>query len=598
MNVFEISVTGAVLIFAVILLRAAGRKRLPMRTFTVLWHVALLRLLLPFGLPSPFSAASIGQKLIRPLAKIFSRPDGAGAADISASPTSSGVSHGTFFFETAPSDAPPISEAFHTAGGIAQESASSARFAPDWRLIVWIAGAVLCLSLFAAFYVRALKRFRQSLPLESDFARDWLAAYSPGRKIEVRRSDRIGSPLTYGVLRPVILLPSDTDLTDTKRLEFILAHELTHIRHFDSLTKLTLALAVSLHWFNPAVWLLFVLFNRDMELACDEAVVRMFGTDSRRDYALMLIGFVEKKNLPVLPVNGFGQVAIRERIGAIMKVRRITWAASLAAVIAVCGITAVFATTAAQETPEKPEQTEQTEQMDAGADTLAAEQEEEARLFEAELQAQVQAELDEQLKLEAEQHARDEAERALEAERQRQEEAQAEIPLWEKYGLTEEEFMSEKALRFREKLEEQEAQRLAEQARLQAEQEAKLRRDAEQDPEAEIPVWEKLGITEDEYLHGEKYQKIREKLEHKEAERAAEEERERMRAEVLAFRAAKEAASAKWLDKRQIFDRICEILLTGAESREDRLASLDALILEFRADFDYDSRSASCFPRL
>ncbi len=553
MNVFEISVTGAVLIFAVILLRAAGRKRLPMRTFTVLWHVALLRLLLPFGLPSPFSAASIGQKLIRPLAKIFSRPDGAGAADISASPASSGVSHGTFFFETAPSDAPPISEAFHTAGGIAQESASSARFAPDWRLIVWIAGAVLCLSLFAAFYVRALKRFRQSLPLESDFARDWLAAYSPGRKIEVRRSDRIGSPLTYGVLRPVILLPSDLDLSDTKRLEFILAHELTHIRHFDSLTKILLALAVSLHWFNPAAWVLYRFFNRDMELACDEAVVRMFGADTRRDYALMLLELVEKKNPPPMPANGFGQVAIRERIGAIMKVRRITWAASLAAVIAVCGITAVFATTAvtARENPEEPGLPEQT-------DALAAEEEEQKRLLEAE----IEAEQAERQIMEAEQHARDEAERALEveAERQRQEEAR---------------------------------QIAEEQARLQAEQEAQLRRDAEQDPEAEIPVWEKLGITEDEYLHGEKYQKIREKLEQKEAERAAEEERERMRAEVLAFRAAKEAASAKWLDKRQIFDRICEILLTGAESREDRLASLDALILEFRADFRYNEEHGS-----
>ena len=63
MNIFELSVTGAVLIFAVILFRAVGKKRLPMRTFTVLWHVALLRLLLPFGLPSPFSAASIGQNV-------------------------------------------------------------------------------------------------------------------------------------------------------------------------------------------------------------------------------------------------------------------------------------------------------------------------------------------------------------------------------------------------------------------------------------------------------------------------------------------------------------------------------------------------------
>lgn len=580
MSIFELSVTGGVLILAVLLVRAVGRKRLPMRTFTVLWHVALLRLFLPVELPSPISAASIGQKLIRSLAQAFSRADSAGAADVPASPAFSGISGGMFFYESGFSDAYPVTDAL-SAPNTAEELVSSARFAPDWRLIVWIAGAVLLFALFAVFYIQSVKRFRQSLPLESDFARDWLAEHAPRRRIEVRTSDRIDSPLTYGVLRPVILLPSDTDLSDTKRLEFILAHELTHIRHFDSLTKLLLAGAVSLHWFNPAAWVLYRFCNRDMELACDEAVVRMFSADTRRDYALMLLEFVEKKNLPVLPsnANGLGQVAIRERIGAIMKVRRITWAASLAAVIAVCGITAVFATTAAQETPEEPEQTEQT---DAGANTLAAEQEEQERLLEEELQAQVQAELEEQLRLEAEQRTEEAAEQIPEPE----------IPLWEIYNLTEEEFMSEKNLRFREKLEEKEAQRLAEE---QAGMEAELAEAerlaltaAEQAPEPELPVWEMLGISEEEYLHSEKYQKLRERLEQKEAEQAARAERERYNAEYLESMAAKKAASDKWLEEGRVFDRIREILLTGTESREDRLARLDALILEFRADFRYD----------
>ena len=82
MNILELSVTGTVLIFAVILFRAVGKKRLPMRTFTVLWHVALFRLFLPVELPSPISAASIGRKLIRSLAQTFSRADSAGAADV------------------------------------------------------------------------------------------------------------------------------------------------------------------------------------------------------------------------------------------------------------------------------------------------------------------------------------------------------------------------------------------------------------------------------------------------------------------------------------------------------------------------------------
>ena len=112
MSIFELSVTGGVLILAVLLVRAVGRKRLPMRTFTVLWHVALLRLFLPVEFPSPISAASIGKKLIRSLAQTFSRVDSAGAADVPASPAFSGVSRGTFFYESGFSDAYPVTDAF------------------------------------------------------------------------------------------------------------------------------------------------------------------------------------------------------------------------------------------------------------------------------------------------------------------------------------------------------------------------------------------------------------------------------------------------------------------------------------------------------
>ena len=542
MSIFELSVTGGVLILAVLLFRAVGKKRLPMRTFTVLWHVALFRLFLPVELPSPISAASIGQKMIRSwkqagLWKETVMSNSAPAQAIPQDPVLSGSAGGTFLFEHSFFDAYPVSGA-----PSAEEFVSSARFAPDWRLIVWIAGAVLLFAVFAVYYVGALRRFRQSLPLESDFARDWLAEHAPRRRIEVRTSDRIGSPLTYGVLRPVILLPSDTDLSDTKRLEFILAHELTHIRHFDSLTKLLLALAVSLHWFNPAAWVLYRFCNRDMELACDEAVVRMFGADTRRDYALMLLELVEKKNLPPLPsgANGLGQVAIRERIGAIMKVRRITWAASLAAVIAVCGITAVFATTAAQETPEEPSAEEQT-------DTLSPEQEELRKNLEAELDKH----RDEKLKMEAEQQAQAAAEQAPAEE-------------WETRRLVEEQARMDAELA--------EAERLSLTA-------------AEQAPEPELPVWEKLGISEEAYFNEEKNQRLREKIEEKIGEKAAKDEAERKTAWPLE---EWNAANEKWHGSIQLEDEIGKILLTGYASREDRLAALDALILEYRADFRYD----------
>jgi beta-lactamase regulating signal transducer with metallopeptidase domain len=77
--------------------------------------------------------------------------------------------------------------------------------------------------------------------------------------VQIRQSDRIKAPLTYGVFRPVVLLPKTTDWTDETGLRYILTHEFAHIRRFDTLNKLALTAAVCVHWFNPLVWAAYVL---------------------------------------------------------------------------------------------------------------------------------------------------------------------------------------------------------------------------------------------------------------------------------------------------------------------------------------------------
>lgn len=87
---------------------------------------------------------------------------------------------------------------------------------------------------------------------------------------QIRQSDRIRAPLTYGVFSPVILVPKETNWTDETQLKYILT------------------VAVCLHWFNPFVWVMYVLANRDIELSCDEMVVGIFGETMKSDYALTL----------------------------------------------------------------------------------------------------------------------------------------------------------------------------------------------------------------------------------------------------------------------------------------------------------------------
>ena len=140
------------------------------------------------------------------------------------------------------------------------------------------------------------------------------------RPILVRQSDRISAPLTYGIFRPVILMPKKMDWKNEKQLQYVLSHEYVHICRYDTVTKLIATLALCIHWFNPFVWVMYILFNRDIELACDESVIRQFGEKSKSAYSLMLINMEATKSGLLPFCNNFSKNAIEERITAVMKI--------------------------------------------------------------------------------------------------------------------------------------------------------------------------------------------------------------------------------------------------------------------------------------
>lgn len=220
---------------------------------------------------------------------------------------------------------------------------------PVWTAL-WLAGMLLLAAWFTVSYVRSQRKFRTSLPVERGCAADWMRAH---RHIAVRVSDQINAPLTYGFLRPVILLPRQMDWEDETALAHILTHEYMHIRHLDGVMKPALAAALCIHWFNPAVWLLYVLANRDIELACDEAVVRLLGRPAA--YARTLLRMEETKAGCRPLYSHFSQNAIEERIKAIMQLKKISALAAVCALLLVAGVTTVFATSARQEPAQQPE---------------------------------------------------------------------------------------------------------------------------------------------------------------------------------------------------------------------------------------------------
>ena len=319
MSLLQMSFSGAVFITAVVMIRAAAINKLPKKTFLVLWELVMVRLLIPFSIPSVFSVYTL---------------------------VTHGLSSAALPEVTTDYNMPVVEGVFAATGGMEQPPADILSSVSLW-FIVWCAGMIPAALFFVISYLRCLMEFRTALPVRSHYVEKWLEQQTLKRPVLVRQSDRISTPLTYGIFRPVILMPKKTDWKNEKQLQYILTHEYVHIYRYDTVTKLLAACALCVHWFNPFVWVMYRLFNRDIELACDESVIRQFGEKSKSAYSLMLINMEAAKSGLLPFCNNFSKNAVEERITAIMKMKKTSLFAICIAAMLIVGVTTTFATSAA-----------------------------------------------------------------------------------------------------------------------------------------------------------------------------------------------------------------------------------------------------------
>ena len=310
MSLLQMSFTGGILILAVIVIRALAINMLPKKAFNALWWISVVRLMIPFSIPSAFSVYSL----------MGSHAPGNGSQAIRVLPIG--------------------------ASGQAASMPDSITNAVSTWTVVWAAGVLVCAVFFSLAYWKCRKEFQTSIPVGNDFTENWLSVHQQGRRISIRQSGRFSAPLTYGVLHPVILMPTSTKWENTDSLAYVLAHEYVHIRRFDSIRKLVLIVVLCVHWFNPLVWVMYILANRDIELSCDEAVVRFFGENTKAAYARALISMEETRSGLTPLCNNFSKNAIEERITAIMKIKKTTVFSLVLAGFIVAGTATAFATSA------------------------------------------------------------------------------------------------------------------------------------------------------------------------------------------------------------------------------------------------------------
>ncbi len=297
LQLLNMSFTGGIVILFVLAVRLLLKKAPKIYSY-VLWSVVLFRLICPFSFESalsllPTKANPIAQDIV-----YMMQPQ---------------VDTGIFAIDNAVNGSlPPASPA------------TSINPLQIWLFIgslVWRAGmAVLLLYSFIALL--RLKRRLQG------------AVYFRGN---IYLSDNIETAFVIGIFRPKIYLPANLK---EKEQEYILLHEQTHIRRFDHIIKIISFLALCIHWFNPLVWLAFLLSARDMEMACDEAVIKKLGYEVKKDYSSSLLTLATGRAIVGGTPLAFGEGDTKSRVKNVLSYKKPAVWLAVAAILVVAVVVA------------------------------------------------------------------------------------------------------------------------------------------------------------------------------------------------------------------------------------------------------------------
>lgn len=298
----NLSITAGYIVIAVILLRLLLKKA-PRWVSCLLWGIVGLRLVFPVSLESVFS--------LIPSTKTISADEGALAPFVQSgfNAVDGGV-NGYLGDRYAEGITVPANLFENTLNVLA---------------VIWVIGILAMLIYTVVTYLRIRSQVKTATVCEKN----------------VFKSEFVKSPFILGVIKPKIYLPYGID---EKSAEYVLAHEKAHLKRLDHLIKPFAFLVLAVYWFNPLIWLAYILLCRDIELACDEKVIKDMEKESRQDYSrALLTNSVNRRSVAACPL-AFGEVGVKERVKSVMSYKKpafwiIIAAAVICIVSAVCFLT-------------------------------------------------------------------------------------------------------------------------------------------------------------------------------------------------------------------------------------------------------------------
>jgi len=298
----DMIIYGSLLILFIIIIRPAALKRLPKDIFIFLWIVAMVRLLIPFDFPE--------------LINIYPA--------VNIQPVNN-VSDIQRIIPVSISEFLELSQPVINNGISDKAAAVPAYISPKMIIaVIWIAGSIITFAALVIPHIINMKRYKSALPIENEFISEWKLQHILRRKYDIVYSDEVTTPFIYGLVKSIIVLPESIIDSDTKTLDYVLTHEFTHIKYFDVVKKWLMLVTLCVHWFNPLVWLMRNLMNGDIEIACDEKVIKSKGITNKVYYASILVDLASAKSKYNALASNFNYNIIKKRVGLIMKTSKIT----------------------------------------------------------------------------------------------------------------------------------------------------------------------------------------------------------------------------------------------------------------------------------
>lgn len=286
----NMSIVASWLVLAVVLLRLVLR-RAPKVTALILWALVGVRLILPFSPESVFSLIPDTQTIPTNIVVSTDTPT------INTLPTQSGA-------QTPSVDVTPTTP--QTPAVNAEPKINIMEIVIRAASGVWAVGVGVMLCYAFASYIKMKRTVRESVHVHGN----------------IMVCDNIPSPFILGIIKPKIYIPSSTAQSDT---HYVLAHEKAHLKRLDHIWKPLGFLLLSVYWFNPMLWVAYILLCRDIELACDEKVIRQLGMEVKKPYSTALVNCsVTRRAITACPL-AFGEVGVKKRVKTVLKYKKPTF---------------------------------------------------------------------------------------------------------------------------------------------------------------------------------------------------------------------------------------------------------------------------------